>query len=107
MAGVQPTEQDKARAEAAQVIREMVQPAYGELLKFLRDEYVPGTRTTLAAEACRTARRITARRSANTPRSICPREEIHQIGEAEVARLHQQMVDVMKETGFKGDFLPS
>jgi uncharacterized protein (DUF885 family) len=30
--------------------------------------------------------------------------EIHKIGEQEVATLHQQMLDTMKETGFKGDF---
>ena len=30
--------------------------------------------------------------------------EIHAIGEAEVARLHAEMVSAMKETGFQGDF---
>jgi len=30
-------------------IRDAVQPAYRELLTFFRGEYVPGTRTTLAA----------------------------------------------------------
>ena len=29
---------------------------------------------------------------------------IHAFGEAEVARLHEQMLAAMKETGFKGDF---
>ena len=32
------------------IIRETVQPAYAKLLKFMRSEYVPGARTTLAAE---------------------------------------------------------
>ena len=49
MVGIQPAEQAKLKAEAAQVIRDMVQPAYADLLKFFRDEYVPHTRTTLAA----------------------------------------------------------
>src|SRR5207245_3364536 len=31
-------------------------------------------------------------------------DEIHQIGLAEVAKLHQQMVDAMHESGFKGEF---
>ena len=35
----------------SQVIQGTVQPAYAELLKFWREEYVPGARKTLAAEA--------------------------------------------------------
>ncbi len=31
------------------MIRDVVQPAYVELLKFMRDEYMPGARTTIAA----------------------------------------------------------
>src|SRR4029077_19958690 len=50
MVGVQPADQEKLKLEAAKVIREIVQPAYADLLKFFRDEYVPKTRTTLAAE---------------------------------------------------------
>src|SRR5436305_1214298 len=33
-----------------------------------------------------------------------PPDEIHQIGLAQVAKLHQQMVDAMHESGFKGEF---
>src|SRR5207302_10239310 len=44
MVGVQPSDQDKLKSEAAQVIREIVQPAYADLLKFFRAEYVPHTR---------------------------------------------------------------
>src|SRR5690242_9611762 len=51
MVGVQPSEQENLKTEAAKVIRETVQPAYAELLKFFRDDYVPKTRTTLAAES--------------------------------------------------------
>ena len=51
MVGVETSEQEKLKSEAAQVIREIVQPAYAELLKFFRDEYVPHTRETIAGEA--------------------------------------------------------
>ena len=36
MVGVQPSDQDKLKSEAAKVIREIVQPAYADLLKFFR-----------------------------------------------------------------------
>ena len=44
------TRQAELKAAAVKTIREVVQPAYVELLNFMRNEYVPGMRTTLAAQ---------------------------------------------------------
>ncbi|MGH8094189.1 MAG: DUF885 domain-containing protein [Chthoniobacterales bacterium] len=104
MVGVLPSDQARLKAEAAQVIRDIVQPAYAGLLKFFRDEYVPGTRTTLAAATLPDGKAYYQQKIREfTTLELTP-EEIHQIGESEVARLHAQMVDVMRQTGFKGDF---
>lgn len=104
MVGVEPAEQAKLKAEAAKVIGEIVQPAYAELLKFFRDEYVPHTRTTLAAEALPDGKAYYREKIREfTTLNLSP-EEVHQTGVAEVAKLHGQMVEVMHETGFKGDF---
>ncbi|MEO6971247.1 MAG: DUF885 family protein [Chthoniobacterales bacterium] len=104
MVGVQSSDQEKLKSEAAQVIHEIVQPAYADLLKFFRDEYVPHTRTTLAAEALPDGKDYYRQKIREfTTLDLSP-AEIHQIGESEVARLHGQMVEVMHETGFKGDF---
>src|SRR6478752_7527946 len=95
MVGVQSSEQGNLKSEAAQVIREIVQPAYADLLKFFRDEYVPHTRTTLAAEELpdgKTYYRQKIREFVTLDQSP---DEIHQLGLAEVANLHQQMVDAM------------
>src|SRR5579864_1750903 len=51
MQGVPAGRQAALRAQAVEVIRNVVQPAYVELLNFMRNEYLPGMRTTLAAEA--------------------------------------------------------
>src|SRR5207237_10831148 len=51
MPGIAAAKQASLRADALRTIREVVQPAYVELLKFMRTEYVPGMRTTLAAAA--------------------------------------------------------
>src|SRR5580698_877655 len=51
MPGIAPAEQVALRADAVKTIHDAVQPAYVELLRFMRTEYVPGLRTTLAAEA--------------------------------------------------------
>ena len=104
MVGVQPSDQDKLKSEAAKVIREIVQPAYADLLKFFRDEYVPHTRTTLAAEELPDGKTYYRQKIREfTTLDLSP-DEIHQVGVSEVAKLHQQMVDAMHESGFKGEF---
>jgi uncharacterized protein (DUF885 family) len=104
MVGVEASDQEKLKSEAAQVIREIVQPAYADLLKFFRDEYVPRTRETLAAEALPDGKAYYRQKIREFTTLNLSAEEIHQTGLAEVAKLHQQMIDVMHETGFKGDF---
>lgn len=104
MVGVEPSAQPALKAEAAQVIREIVQPAYADLLKFFRDEYVPRTRTSIAAEALPNGRDYYRQKIREfTTLNLTP-DEIHQTGLAEVERLHGEMVQVMSETGFQGDF---
>ncbi|MBI3677829.1 MAG: DUF885 family protein [Proteobacteria bacterium] len=104
MPGIAPDEQAKLRADAVAVIQGTVQPAYRELLDFMRNEYVPGTRTTLAAiDLPDGAAFYRAKIKEFTTLDMDP-ADIHKLGEQEVARLHGEMLDVMKETGFKGDF---
>ncbi len=104
MPGIAPDDQAKLRAQAVAVIRDQVQPAYRELLAFMRDVYVPGARTTLAAEAMPDGKAwYRAQIKQYTTLDMEP-AAIHDLGVAEVASLHQQMLDVMKQTGFKGDF---
>ncbi|HVU21268.1 MAG TPA: DUF885 family protein, partial [Rhizomicrobium sp.] len=97
-------EQAKLRAEAKDVIANQVQPVYRELLTFWNDEYVPGARKTLAAEALPDGKAYYRQQIIEYTTLDMDPAAIHKIGEEEVAKLHQQMVDVMKQTGFKGDF---
>jgi uncharacterized protein (DUF885 family) len=104
MPGVPAAEQASLRAQAVQVIHDVVQPAYVELLKFMRTEYVPGLRTTLAAQDMPDGKAFyQAKIKEFTTLDMSP-DEIHALGVAEVARLHDEMLAVMQETGFKGDF---
>ena len=104
MQGIAAIDQVALRAQALATIRDTVQPAYRELLKFMHEEYLPATRTTLAASDLPDGKafyRAKIREFVTVERDPA---EIHDFGVAEVARLHQQMLDVMKETGFSGDF---
>ena len=104
MPGITAADQASLRAEAIKVIHDTVQPAYVELLKFMRTEYVPGLRTTLAAQDLPDGKAYYQSKIREFTTVDMKPEEIHALGVAEVARLHDEMLAVMKETGFKGDF---
>jgi uncharacterized protein (DUF885 family) len=97
-------EQAKLRAEALEVIRTIVQPAYARLYHYLHDEYIPHCRTTIDAYALPDGKAYyQAKIREFTTLNLTP-AQIHQIGLKQVAKLHQEMIDTMHESGFKGDF---
>ncbi len=104
MPGIAADQQAKLRAEAIDVIKNQVQPTYAELFKFWTQEYVPGARKSLAAEDMPDGKAYYRQQIIEYTTLDMDPAAIHKLGEDEVAKLHQQMVDVMKETGFKGDF---
>lgn len=104
MQGIGADQQAVLRGEAVKAIHDAVQPAYSELLTFMRTEYLPGMRTTIAAADLPDGKAYyQAQIREYTTLDMDP-AAIHAFGEAEVARLHAEMVAVMAETGFKGDF---
>ncbi|MBV8910586.1 MAG: DUF885 family protein [Gammaproteobacteria bacterium] len=104
MPGILPARQTALRAEAVRTIRDVVQPQYVALLKFMRTEYVPGTRTTLAAAQLPDGvNYYRAKIREFTTLDVDP-AAIHDLGLAEVQRLHAEMLAAMRETGFSGDF---
>ena len=104
MPGFTPAEQAQLRADAVKSIREIVQPAYVELLAFVRREYLPRLRSTLAAQDLPDGKAFYRAKIREFTTVDMDPAAIHALGEAEVARLHGEMLAVMKETGFKGDF---
>jgi len=104
MPGVAPDKQAALRAEALATIRDTVQPAYVKLLAFMRDEYLPGTRTTLAAESLPDGEAYYRAKIREFTTLDMDPADIHKLGESEVARLHAAMLEQMHATGFAGDF---
>ena len=104
MPGVPPEKQKSLREEAVKTIREVAQPVYGELLHFMRTEYVPGMRTTLAAADLPDGRNYYRAKIREFTTLDMDPDEIHRLGVAEVERLHEAMLATMRETGFSGDF---
>ena len=94
--------QARLQAEARDVLKTQVIPAYRKLKRFAEAEYVPKARQTLGASDLPDGKAWYAHdidvqtTTAKTP------DEIHAIGIAEVARLEQQMTAVQQGTGFRG-----
>jgi uncharacterized protein (DUF885 family) len=101
---VPPDEQVKFKADAVAVIRDSVQPAYAKVLAFMRNEYVPGARTTLAADDLPDGKAYYRAQIIEYTTLDMDPAAIHQLGLDEVARIHGEMVKAMQETDFKGDF---
>jgi uncharacterized protein (DUF885 family) len=104
MPGIAADKQASLRADAVKTIREVVQPAYVELLNFMRNEYLPGTRTTLAVADLPDGRNYYRAKIREFTTLDMDPAEIHELGVSEVQRLHEEMVAAMHDTGFKGDF---
>jgi len=103
-ANIPAAEQAALRAQAKQEIAQDVIPAYAHLLTYWRDEYVPHANPVLAAEKLPDGvAYYRAQIKKYTTLDLTP-DQIHAIGLQEMASIHAEMLDVMKQVGFKGDF---
>ncbi|MCC4600337.1 DUF885 domain-containing protein [Xanthomonas melonis] len=93
--------QAQLRQQAVQTIDTQVIPAYARLLHFIRSEYQPRARTTLAGEALPDGKAYyRAQIREFTTLDLSP-EQIHRIGLQEVAKLRTQMDATIVDSGFK------
>jgi uncharacterized protein (DUF885 family) len=95
-------DQAAMRAEAATVIRDVVAPAYERLLTFVRTEYLPKARTTLAATAMPDGEAYYQAMIEKFTTLTLTAKQIHEIGLKEVARLEAEMEATKTRAGFKG-----
>jgi len=101
---IAPADAAKLQDEARQAISSKVIPAYGTLLTFFRNEYVPKARTTLAAEAMPDGKAWYRQQIIEYTTLDLDPDTIHKVGTDQVAKIHAEMVKTMQETGFKGSF---
>jgi uncharacterized protein (DUF885 family) len=79
-------------------------PAYRRLREFLVSTYAPAARKTIgASELPQGTEYYAALVRFFTNLDVTP-EQVHEIGLKEVARIHAEMLDAMRQTGFAGDF---
>lgn len=101
-ATIHASERDALRREGEAVIRDVIVPAYTRLLAFIRNEYLPATRTTTGASALPDgAAYYEAMIEKFTTLRLSPRE-IHDVGLREVARIRAEMEATKARAGFTG-----
>ena len=97
-------DRQRVTAEARKVLSAELHPAFARLKRFLENEYLPASRTELAASTLPAGRayydHLVRQQTTTTLRA----DEIHETGLREVARIRAEMARVIASTGFQGDF---
>jgi uncharacterized protein (DUF885 family) len=96
-------DQQRLQAEGQAAIHDAALPAYRELLRFMRDDYIPHARKELGADKMPDGKAYYQAKILEFTTTTLTPEQIHQIGVDEVAKIHAEMLDVMKQVNFKGD----
>lgn len=99
-------ENDRRRLQSAarEAIATSVVVGYRNLLEFMRAEYVPGARATIAASDLPNGKAFYEHRvRLFTTLDITP-AEVHAIGQSEVVRIKEEMLRVIRDAKFTGDF---
>ena len=96
------SDQTALRREADNVLREVVAPAYERLLTFIRNEYLPKARTTLAATALPDGEAYYQAMIEKFTTLNLTAKEIHEIGLKEVARIEKEMEATRQRAKFTG-----
>ena len=100
-AGISEADQKRLTAEITDAVDREVLPAYARFAAFVRTEYAPAGRTTLAVTSLPDGqRRYQEAIYARTTTHMTPKE-IHEIGLKEIARIEGEMTAVAQRAGFK------
>ncbi len=98
-------EADRARLQEKfrTLLTASVMPAYRKLHDFVRDDYLPRTRSSTAWSALPDGKAWYAYRVKQMTTTDLDPDTIHDLGLREVARIRNEMDGVRKQVGFKGD----
>lgn len=101
--GIPADQQTRLRAEAEEIIRTQVIPAYERLLRFWTEEYVPHAQTSLAAEDLPDGKAYYQSKILEYGTVDLTPEQIHALGLSEMAKIRAEMLATLQEAHFTGD----
>jgi len=103
-ASIPESTQAELRLKAHAVIEQKIIPAYAALLKFFREDYLPGAQESLAAESLPDGKAYYRSKILEYATVDLSPAQIHEIGLHEMAGIHAEMLTAIQQTGFRGDF---
>ena len=87
-----------------EAILQSVVPGYRNFLKFVKEEYLPASRSDISASSLPNGRAFYEHRVRTfTTLDLSP-NEIHEKGLSEVQRIRKEMDEIIQKVGFQGDF---
>ncbi|WP_037469803.1 DUF885 domain-containing protein [Shewanella marina] len=97
-------QRQKLSQQAKQIISTQINPAYQQLFVFMRDNYIPNARTTIAANELPNGIAFYQNRVKHYTTLALSTDEIHQLGLAEVKRIKNEMHQIINDLKFEGTF---
>ncbi len=91
-------------ARAKKIITAEINPAFRRLLKFMEQEYIPGSASSIAMKDLPGGEAWYRHRVRHYTTLEKDPKEIHELGLSEVKRIRAEMDRVISESGFKGSF---
>ena len=97
-------QQEALRARGREAIAKHVQPAYVNALAFMRTDYMPHARTTLAATSLPGGAAYYQSKITEFTTTAMTPDQIHALGLSEMAKIRAEMDATIAQTGFTGNF---
>ncbi|MEY3501271.1 MAG: hypothetical protein RL308_2944 [Bacteroidota bacterium] len=92
-------------AKYTAVISDKLVPRFNKMAQFLKDDYLPASRTTSGIGSLTFGKDLYATYVKMWTTTNLTPDEIHELGLKEVARLHAEMEKIKTQVGFKGNLM--
>ncbi|NND45135.1 MAG: DUF885 domain-containing protein, partial [Xanthomonadales bacterium] len=94
----------KLTKAAHKAVSDEVLPAYREFYRFFEEEYLPACRESVGVWGIPDGREYYAERVKQFTTTDLTPDEVHEIGLKEVARIRSEMMKIIEQVEFEGDF---
>lgn len=103
-ANIAAEERAALRERGLAIVRDRIKPAQAERVRFLETELLPAARTSLGARALPGGEAYYAYLVRSYTTLPMTPDEVHALGQSEVARIRAEMDAVIADSGFRGGF---